>query len=735
MRRIKFFSFAVIALFFATTSLFAKNPLPVSRILLLNYDANSEAMGGTIASKSANSIAFTNMPSANYSVLANRADFGGIAAFDGIYGAAVSLMIPTKYGNFSGAAIYNNFNHAAVYTPDLSKVQYNTSFYLNYTYPFSTDVPVYADNGGLGLTVKMHNFALEKESASSFSFDLGGHYNLDMLVSGLWGYAAFKNIGNDITIGDSKIIVPQTFHFALRYELPHLLKTAFTGEGVYFFSDEDNAAASIGAEISPFYPITLKIGYRYLEDKINQGITAGLFINMEGFNLGYSFTAMDSDYFPKHTINVGFMFGNIRNEIKAFDYYLGYNFNRAKEAYKRKDYITARQQLEEILAIYPDHVPSKKYLKKIVYDMDMYDRNLDIQMNKWLRKAAYQLHRNNLVKARNYYYRVLGMDPENQEAEAGLAEISEKLYQVEIRENRKKNEKKIIAIWEEAMGFYNDGNFVYAKDKFKELLEIDPENAAAKKYLDHIETKVGVVTAMQADLLFTQAMEYYNMADYDRASKYFNAVYTSDPSRTDAKEYYELSRKALNLSYSDLSGKVSSVSAQQRTRLVNKDDASLTSTQKVQKEMETYYRHAVELFNNGRYEEALKAFVALREKATSNNFYDLNSSIRDYSQRSRDAIAEKYYNEAMSLVQKDKLEEALSIINKALDYNEKHQLAIREKAKISEDIGQKYYEAGIKAYASGNKRKAIENLNKSLEYSPDKAEAVKALDRIKILGE
>ncbi|MDR1087466.1 MAG: hypothetical protein LBL16_04470 [Endomicrobium sp.] len=46
--------------------------------------------------------------------------------------------------------------------------------------------------------------------------------------------------------------------------------------------------------------------------------------------------------------------------------------------------------------------------------------------------------------------------------------------------------------------------------------------------------------------VFKEAMEYYKNKNYEKASQYFNAVYTADPSRNDAKNYYDLSIKELN---------------------------------------------------------------------------------------------------------------------------------------------------------------------------------------------
>jgi hypothetical protein len=82
------------------------------------------------------------------------------------------------------------------------------------------------------------------------------------------------------------------------------------------------------------------------------------------------------------------------------------NFNKAKEAYKRKGYINARQIFEEILVLYL-HEPSKDYLKKIAYDLSSNDRSLEIAIQKYLVKANNEFKANNLFKAQRYYKKVL----------------------------------------------------------------------------------------------------------------------------------------------------------------------------------------------------------------------------------------------------------------------------------------------------------------------------------------
>ncbi|MDR3274585.1 MAG: hypothetical protein LBS81_01065 [Endomicrobium sp.] len=39
------------------------------------------------------------------------------------------------------------------------------------------------------------------------------------------------------------------------------------------------------------------------------------------------------------------------------------HFREAVEFYRRKDFVVARQKFDEIFSVYPEHIPSRKYLE------------------------------------------------------------------------------------------------------------------------------------------------------------------------------------------------------------------------------------------------------------------------------------------------------------------------------------------------------------------------------------
>ncbi|MDR0617778.1 MAG: hypothetical protein LBG23_03320 [Endomicrobium sp.] len=109
-----------------------------------------------------------------------------------------------------------------------------------------------------------------------------------------------------------------------------------------------------------------------------------------------------------------------------------------------------------------------------------------------------------------------------------------------------------MTIWQEGIELYNEKDFVFAKEKFEQILSIDPKKPGAIKYLNFIVTQLSNITAVQAKVIFEQGIRYYNEKNYKEAARYFSAAYVTDPNMSEAKKYYILSKKALKEKYDDI---------------------------------------------------------------------------------------------------------------------------------------------------------------------------------------
>jgi hypothetical protein len=644
-------------------NIFASNNVSAEKLFFKNYDAQSCAIGNSIAAFSNNSsFSFINSPSTNFNFLAKRMDISFVS-LPGNTSGAYATSIPFSFGNITLAGSYGQYSYKDIYISQDFYLKDNSALYLNYTLPIFKSYPIYENIGGIGITLKgcKLNFS-DYISSVIYLCDFGAHYKLNMIDDGFFVVISVKNLGNNQILKKSL----ENFDLALRYNFRGASNFALVADMIKFF-DGINIDYACGAEISPLYPVTFKIGYTDCNDDFLKGLTAGIFFNFNSFNIGYAFSRINGTD-AKHTVNIGFMFGSIEDANKAYNYYLGVNFIKAKEAYDRKDFINAWQMFESILAVYPNHEPSKKYLQKIIYDLDLQEKVVEISINEFLNKARKAYENNKLVEARVYYRKVLGVDSANAQALEGISKINKMLEEMTIDENKKTNAKKIVSLWEEGVKFYNEKDFVFAKEKFRGIILIDPKNPGALKYLNLIATQLSNIISVQAKAVFDQAMHYYNEKNYKEAAKYFSAVYVTDQNMIDAKKYYILSKKALKQRYND-----------------------------------------IDLF-------------------TDNSISGIASN--DPTTLKKRKVAKAYYKKALTLIEKNKLENAFEYLNKASEYFQEEYIS-EKKDSLALKLSERYYNQGLKAYNLNKNKKALFLLEKANFYNKDNKKARELLNKIR----
>ncbi len=693
-----------------------------SFIYVLNPDPYSQAAGASILSLSPSIFGAYSNPASNYKNISKEVQFSYSSVYNNIYGGNVGFILPTeKSGNFS--IIVSRFE----YNKDSLVTNYENSLMVavNYVYPLIKRYPIFTEKGSVGVTLKYYNLNMkEEQSTSLFDVDLGFIYSLDFIDRNLMGALAVKNIGNDIEYKDAdENTISQkqstTFTASARYLISKLYNVSLIGDMVKNFQITEMGYAA-GLEFVPVNPLTIKAGWRDYRDNFNKGVTAGLSLEFDRVNIAYAFSDILNTDDDQHIFSLGFYFGKIPNASKAYDHYLGYYMNKAKQEYSKRNYISARKQFEDILAVYPDEPIAKKYYQLLTEDLNQVEKESYKKIDKYLARADVALLKNDLLKAKNYYSKVLVIDNKNEVARKGLAQLEEKLSEQEIQRNRKKHAKEISQYWLEAMKHFDKGEFVYAKEKFLKITEIDPQNAGALQYLDFIDKKVQKVNRIQANSIFEQGIKKYNEQEYEEALKYFNTAYISDPTRTDIQEYINKTQEQINLLKQQNYSVVSSAKG-----------SGLVTNTAVDKEMTKIYNSGIEQYNSGDYKGAIKTFNNLKDKAEKYKYFNYNEAISDYLKRSKSAVAKRLYNEGQDFELKEDFVKAYDKYQDVLKYDASNEDAKKSISRLNSVIARKYYEKGIQQFANGNKKEAIKLLETSLKYDSDRTETKKALSQIK----
>ena len=730
--------FAVfISMLFCSNLLFAD--FSNSSIANLNPDPYSQAVGGSALSFSPSVFGFFTNPANNFTVFAKQLQISYISAYTKNYSGNIGIALPTEsIGIFSFAVAYSDFNTEI----DSLDIKNSMMIAVNYVYPFVKEIPIPKENGSVGITLKGYKLKAKNydEHKILFNMDLGFIYLLDFIDSRLHAGATLKNIGNEININKTKEKQLQSFDLSARYLVSDSGNVSLMADIVKNFNITDMGYAC-GVEASPVNPLSLRLGWRDYRDNLYKGITAGFSLDFDRVNLAYAYTDLTGTDDDQHTFTISFFFGSIPDPEKAYNHYLGYNLKKAKRAYNKQNYIEARTQFENILAVYPDNEEAKRYLSLLNEEWDGLDSGVKNKIEKVLAKAEANYFKNNLLKAQKYYSDVIKMEPDNIEAKSGLAKIQKEIKEMDLYRNRKEHAKEIAELWKQAMNYYNAGEFVYAKDELNKILDIDPENSGAIEYLEIIDEKVSRVNVVQAENTFQKGIVAYKEQDYEQALVYFRAAYINSPDRQDIKKYISICEEKLeeiknaeideDIFAQETQGKAQKNTAKNKKAAVNKqsDNKSVTNSQ-IATNMKKQYNLALTQYGQEKDKAALKSFNTLAKMAQKYKYYNYNDQIKTYSTRLKQRLASKAYDDGKSLEKQGKYEEAFAKYKEAVSYVKTHK-AKNEMKRLSPIVAQGLYDQGMQAFANGDNDKAVELLEKSLKYDSDKTEARRTLEKIK----
>jgi len=630
-----------------------------------------------------------------------RYNFGGIE-FPVALGAIGLAASSIDYGNMQAYDV-----NGAKYSMPLSG---ETEMIINYGLPIREEVPVMKEYGSIGVNLKLVHSNLVGYTSDVTAFDIGGVCKLPFVLNGLSAGVVFRNNGGSTNYVTDTGKLPSSFNAALRYDYKQW-KDFFAVADTSV--DPDNSYYSAGIGFSPLYPLSLRCAWKQSENSSDtSGFRFGFNLVFSNFSLRYSMAPMQ-DISTVNTIALDVKFGSFTQPKVAYDHYLGYYYELARDKYDSEDYIEARQIFENILSVYPGHLPSKEYLLKINGKLDELEQHKQVQVDRWLRKAGIALERDDIIMAKKYYGLVINIDSDNIEAKEGMAKIKDHLSDYTVVEEHQTNEHKISKLWDSGVACYKKGDYVTAREYFQQLLRIDPNDEDAAEYLKDIYEQLKKITAMRTDELYNNGVDAYRLGEYEKAEKYFSSVLVASPERKDAKEYIDNCRKKIE--------EIQSKSAK---------EAAEAKAMDVQKNVESLYFSALKMFQKGEYDNAISAFTNCNELASQNGYAKYAESSKYYLGASKSALTTHFYKQGYEYYKNDKLEAAVACYTKALEYNPDNSAARVELEKLNNTLAQGYYDKGVMALSAGENEKAKDLFRKSLQYKVDKTESIKALERL-----
>lgn len=196
-------------------------------------------------------------------------------------------------------------------------------------------------------------------------------------------------------------------------------------------------------------------------------------------------------------------------------------YQKAKRAYDRNDYNNAIALFSEILAINPDHEPSKNLLQKS-------REKLNSLINQHYQRAFAFSQQKEWDRALEECNITLALAPKNSEA-------------IELQRSVLAN-IRVENLEKRAMEYFQKNDFLNARATFQQVVDREPENINARELLkrcnDELNSKI--------EELFNIGMISYAEGEYDSAIATWTSILNIDPDHKSAREYIQKARERLD---------------------------------------------------------------------------------------------------------------------------------------------------------------------------------------------
>ena len=689
---------------YATGKVFMLNPDPVTSAMGDSGVAlmSSYGTGANINPASTVGVYRTVATLAVSNITGNiQYDYGSVAFLSSIGVFSASVM----YVDYETGDYFDNWGRDVDLGPS-----YDIAAILNYSLPLKRFLPTFIDYGGIGANLKFIRSSLADYISESFAFDFGGLVAIPTLKYLSFGFA-LKNFGTNQKYVKETFNLPRmiTLGLGFSYEDFYNLKIAVDFNDMQDYED----FTSIGLSFNPVYFLAFRFGLKLGGDSIFNNFRTGVGVQFKGVSFDYAFIPT-SDLNATHQFSLSAAFGNFSDQKRAYEYYLNNHFREAEASFYAKDFVKAREQFDDILAVYPDHTPSQEYLRKTIDELSKIDDyNLD-KVNKYMRKAEKALAKNNIVTADKYYRKALDLDPTNKTAKYGIEKGEVATHNVKVEQARAENSERIEHLWSRYEKFYKKGDLVRARDSLKYLLDIDSENGLANEKIVELDNQLAKVASDKATELYNEGLKYYKAGNYDEAIKYFEAVAVAAPHRLDIQDLISKAQK-----------NVQEIAEAERLSALEQEQ------NKVRDQLYAAYDAGLKYYQKGKLEQAIPEFKKASAIAEKYEFEEYYKNSKNYISRISANLSEKYYKKGFAAFRKNDFEGAASLYKKSLEYNPGNTSAQFELERVADQVAQTFYEKGMAAYSKNEMEKAREYYRKALYYRPNKIEVQRALERIR----
>ena len=407
--------------------------------------------------------------------------------------------------------------------------------------------------------------------------------------------------------------------------------------------------------------------------------------------------------------------------------YIKSNLKLAENYYDKKDYGKALGAYREVLNLEPDNKEAKKGVEKV-------REKISEQLKAHYDKGLEYFNKEKLKEAIDELKKALELDPEYILAKQ-LLEQAEKKYE----ENKAKY--TIQENLEIGIDYFQNKNYTKAKEYFTKVLEIDPNHKEAKDYLEKTEKELEYLKKQEEIAqVIGEGMIAFRRKKFNEAIEIWQKAKEKDPENKLIDEYIEYAKRSqaesINKFYNEgleylkngdlLSAKDSFEKAVQSDPQFKEAQSKLTEVKSlILQKIHSSKNKGKEEFKNGNYEEAIKYFneVLSYEKD--------NEEVADLLRSANEALTA--LNDGKALLKKGDYSEAIEKFNLVLDLNnndKKVQDYINEALLLGKKQSADWFNDGMKYYQNGDLKKALVRFSSVVKVNPEHKEAQEMLKKV-----
>ncbi|MCD6413642.1 MAG: hypothetical protein J7L54_05815 [Elusimicrobia bacterium] len=336
----------------------------------------------------------------------------------------------------------------------------------------------------LGASFKISRIRVGDFSDSGGGFDAGMIYNFINPECSI-GVCVRNVFGPVVNLAGSR----EAFPFSVRLG-GAVKKNYFLGACDIDFASGMSPKLSLGVEFSKFAPASLRLGLNETE------ISFGFGYKMKKFSLDYAVAYHNAWDAP---LGISQRFGisyRISEEVQKFK--SGANktsvkmFKKARKFFRKGQFFYCVDAIRQTLSMDNQNISAARLLEDVREKMDdglSSGKFLNLEDIAYARAVLCYI-RDDPYAAINQLRQVVNVDPSRKEAKNVLRRLEDEMEKRRKEEAERKRAEKINQLLDDGIYLYSIGEFKDASAKFKEVLELDPENKDAKKYLGLSEDEI-----------------------------------------------------------------------------------------------------------------------------------------------------------------------------------------------------------------------------------------------------